>query len=77
MQKNLCIAQYILCFTEFPTALVYYNQVSGRLSIDPGLARLRRTCPPLFLSAVFVADWRAGLLTISRRHHSHEEKFTA
>jgi hypothetical protein len=66
---------YILVFPEFPRALVYYNQFSGRLSIDRGLARLRRTCPPLFLSAIFVAEWRAGLLTISWLHHSKAGKF--
>ena len=25
MKKNLCAVQYILCFTEFPSALVYEN----------------------------------------------------
>jgi len=31
-----------------------------RLSIDPGFTRLWRACPPLFLPAVFVAEWRTG-----------------
>ena len=38
MQKKLCVAHYILRFAEFPSALVCLDQVSGRLSIDPGLA---------------------------------------
>jgi hypothetical protein len=29
------------------------------------------------LPAVFVAEWRAGLLTISWPHHSHEGKCVA
>jgi len=59
-----------LAFTEFPNAIVNQNQLSGQLSIDPGLAR-RYSCPPFF-----VADWRAGLLTISQPHHPHEGRFT-
>jgi hypothetical protein len=34
---------------------------------------LWRARPPLFLSAVFVAEWRAGLLTISWPPHSDRE----
>jgi len=61
MQKKLCTVQYILVFTEFPDILVYWNQFSGRLSIDPGFTRLAG------LSAVFVAEWRTGGL--ARRHY--------
>jgi len=38
--ESFCVGQHILGFTELPTALVYKNQFSGRLSIDPGFTRL-------------------------------------
>jgi len=62
--KLLCTPIF-LEFTQFPGALVYWNKFSGQLSIDRGFTRLWRACPPLFLFAVFVAEWRAALPTIS------------
>ena len=66
-EKFLC--QYILAFTEFPTAFGLLE------SVFRAIVNRSRACPPLFLPAVFVADWRAGLLTISWPHHSHKWKF--
>ena len=57
---EMLLCQCSLAFAEFAIPLVYQKQFSGRLSVDRGPVRLWRACPPLFLSAVFLAEWRTG-----------------
>jgi len=40
--------------------LIGQMKFSGQVSTDRGFTRLRRACPPSFLCAVFMAEWRIG-----------------
>ena len=45
-------------------------------SVFRAIVNRSKACPPFFLPVVFVAEWRAGLLTISWPRHSQGWKFT-
>jgi len=55
----------MFCFQCQETA--NFSAFSLLESVFRGIVNRSRACPPLFLSAIFVADWRAGLNSLVRR----------